>query len=153
MKDRKMQLKAEHAIEDEESAECGEAPSRAQKEHQKAEDKKPLQKVNNSTVPERTSFDFVKIHFMLHYEESVPRIGHIVKDSTETQAMNHPTMCIISKKHFRPGGMAASEWTRSVRAVRDTLVADYFTPSVRTTRRVAYWPPIAISSHSVGLLF
>jgi hypothetical protein len=31
----------------------------------------------------------------------------------------------ISKKYFRPGGMALSEWTRSVRAVRDTPVADY----------------------------
>jgi len=30
----------------------------------------------------------------------------------------------ISEKHFRLGGMAASEWTHSIRAVRDTLVAD-----------------------------
>jgi len=30
----------------------------------------------------------------------------------------------ISKKHFRPGGMVPSEWTRSVRAVGDTPVGD-----------------------------
>ena len=50
----------------------------------------------------------------------------------------------ISKKHFHPGGMAPSEWTRSVRAVRDTRVADYSAPGVNTTRRVAYRPPIAL---------
>jgi hypothetical protein len=60
---------------------------------------------------------------------------------------------IISKKHLRPGGMALSEWTRSVRAIRDTTVADYPAPGVNTTRRVAYHPPIAVSSRSVGLLF
>ncbi|KAF8535807.1 hypothetical protein BDD12DRAFT_750654, partial [Trichophaea hybrida] len=37
----------------------------------------------------RTTFDFVKIHLMLHYEESAQRFGHLVKDSTETQEMNH----------------------------------------------------------------
>jgi len=31
----------------------------------------------------------------------------------------------ISKKHFRLGGMAASKWTRSIRAIRDTPLADY----------------------------
>jgi hypothetical protein len=51
----------------------------------------------------------------------------------------------ISKKHFRPDGMAASEWTHSVRAVRDTPVADYSVPGVNTTRRGVYRPPIAIS--------
>jgi len=51
----------------------------------------------------------------------------------------------ISKKHFRPGGMAPSEWTRSIRAFRDTPVAEYSAPGVNTTRRVAYRPPIAVS--------
>jgi len=51
----------------------------------------------------------------------------------------------ISKKHFHPGGMAPSEWMRSVRAVRDTPVADYSAPGVNTTCRVAYRPPIAVS--------
>jgi len=51
----------------------------------------------------------------------------------------------ISKIHFRPGGMTPSEWTRSVRAVRDTPVADYSTPGINATRRVAYCPLIAVS--------
>jgi len=57
----------------------------------------------------------------------------------------------ISKKHFRPGGMAQSEWTRSVRAVRDTPVADYSVPGVKTTRRVTYRPPIAVSPFLLAL--
>jgi len=52
---------------------------------------------------------------------------------------------IISKKIFRLGGMALSEWTRSVRAVRDTPVADYSAPGVNPTGRVVYRPPIAVS--------
>jgi len=51
----------------------------------------------------------------------------------------------ISKKHFRPGGMAPSQWMCSVRAIRDTPVADYFPPGIKTTRRVTYRPPIAVS--------
>jgi hypothetical protein len=92
MKDRKIQLKAEHAIEDEESAECGEAPSRAQKEHQKAEGKMCLQELYNSTLHEHTSFNFIKIHLKLHCEESVQRIRPLVKDSTKTQEIKHPKM-------------------------------------------------------------
>jgi len=57
----------------------------------------------------------------------------------------------ISKKYFRPGGMAPSEWTRSVRAVRDTPVADYSARGLNTTRRVAYRPPIAVSPFLVAL--
>jgi len=52
---------------------------------------------------------------------------------------------LISKKIFRSGGMAPSEWTRSVRAVRDTPVADYSAPGVNTTRPIVYHPPIAVS--------
>ena len=47
--------------------------------------------------------------------------------------------------------MAASEWTRSVLAVRDTLVADYFTPGVNTTHRAAYRPSIAVSPFLLAL--
>jgi hypothetical protein len=65
-------------------------------------------------------------------------------------ATRHPPPA-ISKNHFRPGGMAASEWTRSVRAVRDTPVADYSAPGVITTRRVAYRPPIAVSPFLLAL--
>jgi len=57
----------------------------------------------------------------------------------------------ISKKHFRPGGMAPSEWTRSVRAVRVTPVADYSAPGADTTRRVACHPPIAVSPFLLAL--
>jgi len=57
----------------------------------------------------------------------------------------------ISKKHFRPRGMAPSEWMRSVRAVRDTPVADYSAPGVKTTRRVTYRPPIAVSPFLLAL--
>jgi hypothetical protein len=57
----------------------------------------------------------------------------------------------ISKKYFRPGGMAPSEWTRSVRAVRDTPVAGYSAPGLNTTRRVAYRPPIAVSPFLLAL--
>jgi len=52
---------------------------------------------------------------------------------------------LISKKIFRSDGMAPSEWTGSVRAVRDTPVADYSAPDIHTTRRVVYRPPIAVS--------
>jgi len=40
--------------------------------------------------------------------------------------------------------MASSEWTRSVRAIRDTLVADYTVRAINTTRRIAHRPPIAV---------
>jgi hypothetical protein len=46
---------------------------------------------------------------------------------------------------FRSGGMASSEWMRSVTAVRDTPVADYSAPGVNTMRRVVYRPLIAVS--------
>jgi len=57
---------------------------------------------------------------------------------------HHEPSC-ISKKLFRSGAMALSEWTRSVGAVRDTPVADYTAPSIDTTRRVVYHPLIAVS--------
>ena len=58
----------------------------------------------------------------------------------------------ISKKYFRPGGMAPSEWTRSVRAVRDTPVADYSARGLNTMRRDAYRPPITVSPFLLALL-
>ena len=61
------------------------------------------------------------------------------------------TLGYISEKHFRPGGMAPSEWTRSVRAVRATPVADNSAPGVDTTGRVAYRPPIAVSQFLLAL--
>ena len=61
------------------------------------------------------------------------------------------TRTCISKKHFRSGGMALSEWTHSVRAVRDTPVADYSAHGINTTRRVAYRPLIAVSRFLLAL--
>jgi len=60
---------------------------------------------------------------------------------------NHSTSTSTAsaKKDFCPGGMAPSEWTHSVRAVRDTLVVYYSAPDVNTTHQVAYCPPIAAS--------
>jgi len=55
------------------------------------------------------------------------------------------------KKHFRPGGMAPSEWARSVRAVRDNPVAGYSVLRANTARRVAYRPPIAVSPFLLAL--
>ena len=57
----------------------------------------------------------------------------------------------ISRKHFRPGRMAPSEWTRSVTAIRDTPVADYSAPGINTTRRVAHCRPIAVSPFLLAL--
>ena len=51
----------------------------------------------------------------------------------------------ISKKCFHLWGMAQSEWTRFVRDVRDTPVAEYSVLGVNTTRRIAHCPPIAVS--------
>jgi hypothetical protein len=50
----------------------------------------------------------------------------------------------MSKKYFHPGKMAQSEWTRSIRVVKDTLVADDSAPALNTTGLIAYRPPIAI---------
>jgi len=58
----------------------------------------------------------------------------------------------ISKKYFRQGGMAPSEWTCSVRGVRVTPVADYSAPCLNTRRRVAYRPLIAVSPFLLALL-
>jgi len=57
----------------------------------------------------------------------------------------------MSKKHFRPGGMAASEWMRSVRGLGDTPGVDYSVPGVNTTRRVAYGPPRVVSLFVLAL--
>jgi hypothetical protein len=50
----------------------------------------------------------------------------------------------ISKEYVVPGGLAPSKWTGSVRAVRDTPVADCTAPCVNSTRRVPYHPLLAV---------
>jgi len=47
--------------------------------------------------------------------------------------------------------MARSEWMRSVRAVRNTPVADHSAPGVKTTRRVPCRSPIALSPFLLAL--
>ena len=59
--------------------------------------------------------------------------------------------CFISKSYVRPGGIAPSQWTRSVRAVRGIPVAAYSTPGVNIRRHVAYRPPIAVSPFLLAL--
>ena len=59
---------------------------------------------------------------------------------------------LISKRWFRLGGMAPSEWTCSVRGIRDIPVAAYSAPGVNTMRRVAYRTPIAVSLICLALL-
>ena len=51
------------------------------------------------------------------------RCGIIISDSDKRR--RH-----ISKNIFHSGGMAPSEWKRSVRAVRETPLADYSAPGV-----------------------
>jgi len=53
--------------------------------------------------------------------------------------------CNTSKKYFRLGGISPLEWMGSVRAIRDTPVADYSMPGVNSTRRVPYRPLISVS--------
>jgi len=101
----KLHLKAEHPIEDNEIADLRNAVSCVHRSHQKADDVPRVQRVYNSTALERSSVDFVKIHLMLHYEESVQRIGNIIEDCTKTQDMNNPMMCMglycWSNRNFR----------------------------------------------------
>jgi len=51
----------------------------------------------------------------------------------------------IRKEMFCSGRMARLEFTHSVKAVRDTAVSDYSTPSVNSQLRVVYPTPITVS--------
>jgi len=57
----------------------------------------------------------------------------------------------ICKKYLRPGVMAPSEWTCSIRAVRDTPVEDYSAHGFNPTHCVPYRPPIAVSPFLLAL--
>ncbi|KAF8535310.1 hypothetical protein BDD12DRAFT_808667 [Trichophaea hybrida] len=110
------QLIAQHSIEDEGNAECGVWLSRTQKDRRKPVNNKLLQEVYQNIVNKHTTFDFVKIHLMLHYDKSVQRFGHIDKNSTKTQEMNHPKMCLgrywRSKRNFRYEQQVLNDYTR-----------------------------------------
>jgi len=69
MNDLKMQLKADHALQYVERAKHGESPPSAQWEHRNTDDTKCQQELSNSPVHDCTSFYFVRIDPMLHFEE------------------------------------------------------------------------------------
>ena len=76
-------------------------------------------------------------------------IHHDGSSRESTHKQSHGTTQLksnISKKLFRPGGMARSEWTQSIKAVRDIPVAAYSAAGANTTRRITYCPPIAVSA-------
>ena len=72
-------------------------------------------------------------------------IGNIQRLHNEGNArMNKVSAMSIRKKHFCPVGMAPSEWTCSVRAVRDNPVADDSVPGINSTHRIPYRPMIVV---------
>ena len=77
-------------------------------------------------------------------------VGSLPSNRTQVEGSGLATTH-ISKQYFRPGGIALSEWTRSIRAVTDTPVVDYAARGVNTSCRVAYRPPIAVSQFLLGL--
>ena len=85
------------------------------------------------------------------YQGTHQASGHTPGNRAHTKQHGAHQASGISKKYFRPGGMTPSEWTRSVRAVRDIPVAAYSAPSANTTLRVAYRPPIAVSPFLLAL--
>jgi len=101
----------------------------------------------------------MKLHLRRYYYDTVecsgrkPRVniqscvGYLVCFGTRGILLwkSRGVEIVISKKYFRPVGMAPSEWTRSVRVVSDTPVADYSAPGINSTRRIPYRPLIAVS--------
>ena len=59
---------------------------------------------------------------------------------------------VIRAKIIYPSGMAPSEWTCSIRAGRDTAVADYSALGVNNRCRVVYCPLIGVSQFLLPLL-
>jgi len=58
---------------------------------------------------------------------------------------------LISKKDFRPGGMALLEWRWSLKAIRDIPGAAQFVPGMDATRRIECRPPCAVSLFLLAL--
>jgi len=58
----------------------------------------------------------------------------------------------ISTNHSCWGAIARSEWTRCIRAVRDSPVGEYSTAGIDNTRRVACRPAITVSPFLLALL-
>jgi len=85
-------------------------------------------------------------------EESDDKEEHDLAENEEEEYMGNN----ISKKIFCPGGMALSEWTRSVRAVRDIPVTEHSAPGGQYHASRCISPSdrrFNVSSRSVGLLF
>jgi len=79
-----------------------------------------------------------------------PAVHYIVSWGLSTLVWSYSDLIacwflFISKKHFRLGGMAASQWTHSVRAVRDTPVADSSPHGINTRHHIVYRHPITVS--------
>jgi hypothetical protein len=98
----------------------------------------PHQKISKNTVPIVASWMFTLV-------QSTPPANYYHHLQWSSTDLSGYLMCLITKKDFRLGGLAASEWTCSVRAIGDTPGAYYSALNVNTTRRVIYRPPVAIS--------
>ena len=88
--------------------------------------------ITSTSSPNQIAFT-PEFKMLLKHRTQLPIGSHLINPITSK-----------SKKYFRPCGMAPSEWTPSVRALRDILVADHSIPVLNTTRRVAYHPLIGI---------
>jgi len=93
-KNLEMQLKFKHAMEDEEKPSCSEDQSGSPMDEWNGEYQKHQQRVYNSTLWEHTSFEFIYLHLMLQYKESISHFRHLVRDSTDMQNINCSKMCI-----------------------------------------------------------
>ena len=91
---------------------------------------------------------------ILHQAQDISPGGHFGADKTYFHMTDQyflKMICCITRKHFRAGRVATSEWMRSIRVVRDTLAADCSEPGVNTTRRIPYRPPIVVPPFLLAL--
>ena len=118
-------------------------------------------KHNKSSIRCRTKYDSEEDTSdeirSLTYTYEGQDLGHVnrcaaAEKNTEMQEKRVVNSYHISKSDCCPGGMTPSEWTHSVRAVRDTPVSDYSAPGVNWTRCVPYRPLIAVSPFLLVLL-
>jgi hypothetical protein len=94
-----------------------------------------------------------------HYQSVSHLLADVILNSlhshnyklTNEYSLSYGHASLISKKYIRPGRMAPSELTRSVRAVRVTTVADCSSSGLNTMCRVAYHPRIAVSAFLLAL--
>ena len=102
----------------------------------------PKAQIQQQTIPPKASSRFVVTQRISQIWSKLA--GNMLNVLSAT--WNYATRTdYISKTIFRSGGMAPSEWTRSIRAFRDTPVVDFPAHSDNTTRRLVDRPPIAVS--------